>query len=157
MKISNWFYALGIVLCFSSCSGCFQQNTSEDGNSAQDTTLEDIVETPPERKINQAPEPETKPATEVAKTTVGRGTTIGTFLTLEEGDYYYLHIKDEKGNEDSYMLWRAYEGAADLNVDNWKSSVRKKVKIDWQEGMEDIPESGEKMLVKKVLAVEILE
>jgi len=149
----NIIYALSIALLFcSGCSGCFQ-NSSETSSSNQDVGLEDIVEAPPEKKVNQAPLP---PKTEI-KSDDKAGTTIGTFVNLEEGDYYYIHVKDENKKETSFTLWRAYEGAADLNVDNWKSVVGKKIKVKWEEKMEDIPEDGEKILVKKVLGVEILE
>ena len=137
----------------SGCSGCFQDTSSNTSNNEQDTGLEDIVETPPEKKVNQAP----PPAKTETKSDNKAGTTIGTFLTLEEGDYYYIHVKDENKKETSFTLWRAYEGAADLNVDNWKSVRGKKIQVKWEETMEDIPEAGEKILVKKVLAVEILD
>jgi len=149
----NIIYALAITLLFcSGCSGCFQQKDSDTSNN-QDSGLEDIVESPPEKKVNQAPPPEKKET----KSDDNAGITIGTFLTLEEGDYYYIHVKDENKKENTFTLWRAYEGAADLNVDNWESVKGKKVKVKWEETMEDIPEAGEKMLVKKVLAIEILE
>lgn len=148
----NIIYTLGIALLFcSGCSGCFQDTSNTSNN--QDTGLEDIVETPPEKKVNQAP----LPAKTETKSDDNTGTTIGTFLTMEEGDYYYIHIKDENKKETSFTLWKSYEGAADLNVDNWEASKGKKIKVDWEETMEDIPEAGEKILVKKVLAVEILK
>ena len=151
MMKSNIIYLLGFALLFcSGCSGCFT-DTSKTSNN-QNTGLEDIVETPPEKKVNQAP----PPAKAATKSDDKAGTTIGTFLSLEEGDYYYIHIKDENKKETTFTLWRAYEGAADLNVDNWKSVKGKKIKVKWEETMEDIPEAGEKILIKKVLAVEIL-
>jgi len=152
MKPNIIIYALSITFLFcSGCSGCFQ-NTTETSSANQDADLEDIVESPPEKKVNQAP----NPAKTGKKSNDNAGTTIGTFLLLAEDDYYQIHIKDANRKEHSFTLWRAYEGAADLNVDNWKSVKGKKIKVNWEETMEDIPETGEKVLVKKVLSVEIL-
>lgn len=151
MKKSNLIFALILsMFCYVSCTS--PTNTSS-GNQAQDTNLDDIVETPPEKKVNQAPAP-----VKIDKSSENKiQTTTGVFANIESGDYYYLNMKDEKNQEASFTIWQAYEGAADLNVDNWESVKGKKIKVTWQEGMEDILEANDKMLVKKVVAVEILK
>lgn len=149
MKNTNLTYALILILfCFTSC-----QTDSTKNDQAQNSDLEDIVETPPEKKVNQAPAP-----TKVESTSEGKiQSTTGIFANLEQGDYFYLHMKDEKNQETSFNIWQAYEGAAELNVDNWKSVRGKKIKVTWQESTEDIPEAGEKMSIRKVVAVEVLD
>lgn len=155
MKMSNLIYTLILsTFCYMSCVN----TASKPENNAQDTTLDDIVESPPEKKINQAPETETKKkekkATEV--TTPKKQITTGRFLLLEEGDYYYLHMKDEKNRETTFQIWQAYEGAAKLNVDNWEQSKGKRISVTWEEIEEDVPEAGKKMKIKKVLGVDVL-
>ena len=148
-KFNLIFTLLFFIVCFISCTSSSSKNKSSD----QDAGLEDIVESPPEKKVNHAPVPTATPNASTEKERI----TTGTFATLEEGDYYYIHIKDENNQETSFTLWSAYEGAANLNIDNWESVRGKKIKVTWEESMEEIPEAGEKMLIKKVLAIDILD
>ena len=141
MKKFKLIYPLALlVFCCFSCT----PSTSETNSPNSD--LEDIVEAPPKKKVNQAPAP----------TASKIQTTTGTFSEIEEGDYVYLHLEDENKKNKTFTFWRAYEGAAELNTGNWEASKGKKIKVTWEENMENIPESGEKMLVKKILGIEIL-
>ncbi|MEM6963490.1 MAG: hypothetical protein AAF573_01910 [Bacteroidota bacterium] len=156
MKKSNVIFVIILsMFCYQSCVNAVEKPK----NNAQDTTLDDIVESPPEKKVNQAPEPETKQegkkVTEVS--TPKKNITTGRFLILEEGDYYYLHMKDEKNRETTFQIWEAYEGAAKLNVDNWEQSKGKRISVTWEEVEENVPEAGKKMKIKKVLGVDVLD
>jgi len=152
MKKSNLIIAFILsVFCYLGCTSP-SQNAAE--NNAQDTNLDDIVETAPEKKVNQAPA-SVKIDKEGSENKIQ--TTTGIFASIDSGDYFYLNMKDEKNQETSFTIWQAYEGAAELNVDNWESVRGKKIKVTWQEGMEEIPEANDKMLVKKVIAVEVLK
>ena len=142
MKKSNLIFALFISLIY--MTSCTQPTTNNATSSNDD--LKDIVEIPPQKKVNQAPVP--------AKNK--KHITTGVFSEIEKGDYVYLHMKDEKNKDATYTIWRAYEGAADLNVDNWKSVKGKKIKVTWDESKELIQETGETMTIKKVLAIEVL-
>ena len=147
MNISNFLCVLALTLfCLSSCT----QATPEKKLSP-DSDLEDIVELPPAKKINQAPTPPPAKVTDTKEKT-----TIGIFTSIKQGDYYFLNIKDEKNRKISFNIWKAYEGAADLNVGNWKSVKGKKVKVTWKTSKEKIQESGHTVEIKKLLGVEIL-
>ena len=143
MKKTNLIFALFISLIY--FTSCTQPTTSD---NSPNNDLADIVEAPPQKKVNQAPAPQ--------KVESKEHVTTGIFSKIEKGDYVYLHMKDEKNKDATYTLWRAYEGASELNVDNWKSVRGKKIKVTWDESKELIQETGETMTVKKVIAVEVL-
>lgn len=150
MTKSNLIYVLFLsIFCFTSCTPTDSKNKK--GN--QDADLEDIVEAPPEKKVNQAPAPTEN---ETKKSTSDIQETIGTFLLIEDGDYYQLHMKDENKKETSFHFWQAYEGADQLNVGNWESVKGKKIKVTWQNSKEKDDESGKEIAIKKILAIEIL-
>ena len=150
MKKSNLIYALFIsIFCFASCTPSDSKNKV--GN--QDADLEDIVEAPPEKKVNQAPAPT---PSDTKKSTSDIHVSIGTFLLIEDGDYYQLHMKDENKKETSFYFWQAYEGADQLNVGNWESVKGKKIKVTWQDSKEKDPDNGKELSIKKILAINIL-
>ena len=149
MKKSNLIYLLFIsIFCIASCTQSASDNNKE-GN--KDADLSDIVEAPPAKKINQAPAPE-----KTKKPTSNIHVTIGTFLLIEDGDYYQLHMQDENKKETSFYFWQAYEGADQLNVGNWKSVKGKKIKVTWEDSKEKDPESGKDVAIKKILAIDVL-
>lgn len=148
MKKSKLIYALLLsIICFASCTQ--PASNKEEGN--KDADLSDIVEAPPAKKINQTPAPK-----ETKKSTSDIQVTIGTLLSIEDGDYYQLHMKDENKKETSFYFWQAYEGADQLNVGNWKSLKGKKIKVTWQDSKEKDPESGKEVVIKKILAIELI-
>ena len=121
--------------------GC-QQNT--DNQSDSDT--DDLLELPPEKKVNQSPP---------KRMDTNEGTSTGIFTHLEQGDYFYFHIKNGSKRE-SFMLRSAYDGADKLNIDNWKEVKGKKVKITWKAEEEKNSEDNSTLKFQKVLAVEVL-
>ncbi|MFT6320951.1 MAG: hypothetical protein ACJAT4_001880 [Granulosicoccus sp.] len=150
MKKSNLIYTLFLsIFCFTSCTPSDSNNNT--GN--QNADLEDIVEAPPEKKVNQVPAPTLN---ENKKSISDIHVTIGTFLLIEDGDYYQLHMKDENKKEISFYFWQAYEGADQLNVGNWKSVKGEKIKVTWQDSKEKDPENGKEIVIKKILAIDVL-
>lgn len=148
MKKSKLIYLLFIsVFCIANCT----QPTSDKKEGNKDADLSDIVETPPEKKINQAPAPEKN-----KKSTSNIHVSIGTFLQIEDGDYYQLYMTDENKKETSFYFWQAYEGADQLNVGNWKSVKGKKIKVTWEDSKEKDPESGKEISINKILAINVL-
>jgi len=151
MKKSNSIYIFFIsIFCFTSCT----QPSSEKKPANPDADLSDIVEAPPKKKINQAPPPEKTKKTK--KTTSDIQVTIGTFLSIEDGDFYQLHMKDENNKENFFHFWQAYEGADQLNVGNWKSLKGEKIKVTWQDSKEKNPENGKELTIRKILAIDVL-
>jgi len=121
---------------------CQQNNKNQ---PASDT--DDLLELPPEKKINQSP-PKRIDAKE--------GTSTGIFTHLEQGDYFYFHIKNGSKRE-SFMLRSAYDGADKLNIDNWRDVKGKKVKITWKAEEEKSSDDNSSLKFQKVLAVDILD
>ena len=107
----------------------------------------------PKKKVNQAPAPTSKKSTKIVSDI---HVTIGTFLLIEDGDYYQLHMKDETKKETSFHFWQAYEGADQLNTGNWESHKGKKIKVTWQDSVEKDTDSGKDLPIKKILAIEIM-
>jgi len=152
MKKSNLIYALFLfTFCLASCTP--SASDSKNKTDSQDADLEDIVESPPEKKVNKAPAPT---SAEAKKTTSDIHETIGTFLSIEDQDYYQLHLKDENKKKISFHFWQAYEGADQLNVGNWESVKGKKIKVTWQDSKEKDTESGKELDIKKILAIDVL-
>lgn len=150
MKKSNVLFALFFsILCFASCT----QPADKTKTANPDADLEDIVESPPEKKVNQAPAPT---SAETKNSTSDIQETIGTFLLIEDGDYYQLHLKDENKKEMSFHFWQAYEGADQLNVGNWESVKGKKIKVTWKDSKEKDPDNGKELIIKKILAIDLI-
>jgi len=130
------FLVVGLI---SSCGLGSTDSTTSD--------TDDLLELPPSKKINQSPP---------KKVNANEGTSTGTFTHLEQGDYYYFHIKNESKRE-SFMLRSAYNGSDQLNIDNWKTIKGKTVKITWKAEEEKNPEDNSSLKYQKVLAVEVLD
>ena len=120
-----------------------QQNKKN--QTAADT--DDLLELPPPKKINQSPP---------KKINATKGTSTGIFTHLEQGDYYYFHIKNGNKRE-SFMLRNAYDGSHKLNIDNWRDVKGKTVKITWKAEEEKNTDDNSSLKYQKVLAVDVLD
>lgn len=138
-KYTSIAFILFLGLFVFSC----QQNTDNQANSDTD----DLLELPPEKKVNQSPP---------KRIETNQGTSTGTFTHLEQGDYFYFHIKNG-GKSESFMLRSAYDGADKLNIDNWREVKGKKVKITWKAEEEKNAEDNSTLKFQKVLAVDVLD
>ena len=134
------FLLIFFISCLTAGCGLTSENTT-----ASDT--DDLLELPPSKKINQSPP---------KKVNLNEGISTGTFTHLEQGDYYYFHIKNGSKRE-SFMLRSAYDGSDKLNIDNWKSVKGKTVKITWKAEEEKNPDDNSSLKFQKVLAVEVLD
>ncbi len=77
------------------------------------------------------------------------GSTEGTFVGIEQGDYAHFQIKDKSGKDDSFIVLRP-DKSVQPYLDNPAKLKGKSVRIFWKE--ETIPEAGGKM--KTVVKVE---
>ena len=77
------------------------------------------------------------------------GSTEGTFVGIEQGDYAHFQIKDKKGKDDSFIVLRP-DKSVQPYLDNPTKLKGRKVRVHWKE--ETIPEAGGKM--KTVFKVE---
>ena len=77
------------------------------------------------------------------------GSTEGTFVGIEQGDYAHFLIKDKKGQDDSFIILRPDKSVQPF-LDNPTKLKGRKVRVHWKE--QTIPEAGG--LLKTVVKVE---
>jgi hypothetical protein len=77
------------------------------------------------------------------------GSTEGTFVGIEQGDYAHFLIKDKKGQDDSFIILRP-DKSVQTYLDNPAKLKGHKVRVHWKE--QTIPEAGG--LMKTVVKVE---
>jgi hypothetical protein len=70
------------------------------------------------------------------------GTTAGTFVGIEQGDYAHFLIKDKKGKDDSFIVLRP-DKSVQPYLDNPAKLKGRQVRVHWKE--QTIPEVGGKM------------
>lgn len=86
-----------------------------------------------------------------AESAVKSKSTDGTFVRIDEGDYFHWVIST-KGEELSFFILHA-DAAVEKVIEDPEKYVGKKCRVLWKESMEDIPEAGGKMKVKQILSV----
>jgi len=77
------------------------------------------------------------------------GSTEGTFVGIEQGDYAHFLIKDSRGKDDSFIVLRPDKSVQPF-LDNPAKLKGKRIRVHWEE--QTIPEAGEKL--KTVTKVE---
>lgn len=87
----------------------------------------------------------------------GKGEQVieGSFLGIEEGDYFHWNMRDATGRERSFFILNP-DSTVDKVIANPEAFVGKKCRISWQRSEETIPEAGGKMQVEQILRVEWL-
>ena len=79
----------------------------------------------------------------------------GTFVRIDEGDYFHWVLKTTNGQERTFFILKP-----DASVDNVLEApegyVGKKCRITWKASQEQIPEAGGKIEIEQVLSVEWL-
>ena len=80
------------------------------------------------------------------------GSTEGTFVGIEQGDYAHFQIKNKNGKNDSFIVLRPDKSVQPF-LDNPTKLEGRKVRVHWKE--QTIPEAGGKM--KTVTKVESLK
>lgn len=99
---------------------------------------------------------ETAPKEEVANNTTQQET-VGTFLGLEQGDYFYFKVKPDDGSEEkSFMVLNTDETYKQIEADPAKYKDAK-VKVYWQAKKQNIPEAGGEMDIQEYIKAEILK
>jgi len=85
----------------------------------------------------------------LAESRAATGSTEGTFVGIEQGDYAHFQIKDKKGKDDSFIVLRP-DKSVQPYLDNPAKLKGREVRVHWKE--QTIPEAGGKM--KTVTKVE---
>jgi hypothetical protein len=81
--------------------------------------------------------------------------TDGTFLGVEEGDYFHWNMRTADRDEISYFILKP-DATVDKVLENPAAYAGKKCRVTWKKSNENIPEAGGKMEVEQVLSVEWL-
>ena len=82
-----------------------------------------------------------------------KGSSIGTFAGIEQGDYAHFLIKDPKGRNESFFVLRPSNSVKSY-LDNPDKLKGRKIRVFWEERNEHIPEAGGKQKIKIVTKVE---
>ena len=77
------------------------------------------------------------------------GSTEGTFIGIDQGDYAHFLIKDKKGQDDSFIILRPDKSVKPY-LDNPAKLKGHRVRVHWKE--QTIPEAGG--VLKTVVKVE---
>jgi hypothetical protein len=84
-----------------------------------------------------------------------QGSTDGTFVGIEQGDYAHFQIKNKRGQEESFFLLHP-DKSSQPYLDHPEKCEGRNVRVHWQDEMRKIPEAGEIMRIRIVLRVEAL-
>ncbi len=119
-----------------------QQNTlQEDGKIS--TSPDSPAESPEKEEGKEKEEKEEE----------GIKTLTGTFVGIEQGDYFYFQIEISQGEARSFMVLQpdeVYEKVAE-DVEQY---IGKQVKVYWKTTKENIPEAGGEIEVEKYIKAE---
>ena len=88
-----------------------------------------------------------------AESRAKKGTSIGTFAGIEQGDYAHFLIKDPKGRRESFFVLRP-DKSVQSYLDNPNKLKGRKIRVFWEDRNEHIPEAGGKQQIKVVTKVE---
>jgi hypothetical protein len=79
-------------------------------------------------------------------------TAVGTFTSIEQGDYGHWQMTTETGKELSLFILQA-DSSVDKVLEKPESYAGKKCKVQWKRSKENIPEAGGDMDVDQILSV----
>jgi hypothetical protein len=79
----------------------------------------------------------------------------GTFVRIEEGDYFHWNMTSKSGDALSFFILKG-DATVDKVIDNPQAYVGKKCRVIWKKSTENIPEAGGKMEIEQILSVEWL-
>lgn len=79
----------------------------------------------------------------------------GTFVRIEEGDYFHWNMKSNSGEALSFFIMKP-DASVDKVIDNPEAYVGKKCRVTWKKSTENLPEAGGKMEIEQILSVEWL-
>lgn len=92
----------------------------------------------------------------LADSAKSQGTAEGTFLRIDEGDYFHFVMKDEQGEEQSYFILKP-DRSLEQVIHSPDKYIGKKCRITFQESAELLPEAGQRMKISQVLSVKWLK
>ncbi len=136
-------FALLMVFIFA-CGGGESDKTDETAKKDSSETTE---------KENMNTDETEQPEEEVS---ANQQVIVGTFVGIEQGDYFYFKIKPENGDEKSFMVLKGDDTYEKIAA-NPKEFEGKKIKVTWEAKKQNIPEAGGEMDIEAYIKAEILK
>jgi hypothetical protein len=96
------------------------------------------------------------PAADAGVPVLARGVVRGTFIEIQEGDYFHIVIRDRAGSLQSFFI------APELPASAWEPFLTsryrgKPVEITWDEVFVYIPEAGAEELIRRATGIRLIE
>jgi hypothetical protein len=82
-----------------------------------------------------------------------KGATDGTFVRIEQADYAHLYIKNKANTEESFFILKPDASLRPYLADG-KKLVGSKLRVRWEERMQNLPEAGGPTRIQIVTKVE---
>ncbi|MCB1278892.1 hypothetical protein [Prosthecobacter sp.] len=79
----------------------------------------------------------------------------GTFVGIEEGDYFHWNMRTKAGEELSFFILKP-DASVEKVLENADAYAGRKCRVTSKKSMENIPEAGGKMEIEQILSVEWL-
>lgn len=146
ISILLFFMFLGFV---SACNKPSQQ-PKESSEEEVSKTPNSLAESPLKEEGEKKEEKEEKEEGEEGVKNI-----TGTFVGIEQGDYFYFQVEISQGEARSFMVLqpdKTYEEVAE-NVEQY---IGKQVKVYWKTSKENIPEAGGEIEVDKYIKAKFL-
>jgi outer membrane lipoprotein-sorting protein len=142
--MKNHLFLVLIGLLLFACGGT-NESTEE---TPKDTTNQEASNEDTEADIVQK--------IDESETSANQQISIGTFVGVEQGDYFYFKMKTDSGEEKSLMVLQG-DDTFDAMFENPDSYKGKKVKVTWVATKQDIPEAGGVIDIDKYIKAEIIK
>lgn len=81
------------------------------------------------------------------------GVTDGTFVRIEQGDYAHFYVKTKTNKEESFFILNP-DASLQPYLDNGGKLAGRKVRVRWQERMQNLPEAGGPTRIRVVTKVD---
>jgi hypothetical protein len=146
-KSSFWILCTFILYA---CGG--NSPTKEQKNTSE---ADSIKENKTEKKQGEKAEKNEEEKTEKPQNSKEQ-VSIGTFVEIEQGDYFHFRIKTEEGEEKSFFVLNDDDTyrTIEANPEKYKG---KKVKVYWVAKKQNIPEAGGEMDIDEYIKAELLD
>lgn len=79
----------------------------------------------------------------------------GTFIGVEEGDYFHWNMRSKAGEELSFFILKP-DASVEKVLENAEAYAGRKCRVTSKKSVENLPEAGGKMEIEQILSVEWL-
>ncbi|MCC5946649.1 MAG: hypothetical protein JJT94_17085 [Bernardetiaceae bacterium] len=144
IKILSFALVFALSALFA-CGGSGESENNKEEQPSDSLATEQILEDTDPQDAN---EPEVPQSNEQK--------IAGTFVEIEQGDYFYFVINDEAGERQSFMIFQGDE-TFDTIDENPSAYVGKKMAVYYEITTQEIPEAGGEIEIQKYLRAELMD